>query len=97
MNVGEKINIGEPVYKIGSLFGWRGEGTHSPFPLRDTFVITDVSPVGTQQCDTDPVIWEWQYQVYYLRTPVNKGFLGETEIKTLIRATELQLLSEGDI
>mgnify|MGYP001160002199 CR=1 FL=1 len=89
---GEKICIGEPAYEVGSLFRW-SEDHPSVHP--DAFVITDVTPIGQQLGEYSPVDWEWQYQVHYLRTPVQKTFMGETEIKSLIKTTELQLLSKG--
>jgi hypothetical protein len=89
-SVDKKVYIGEPAFKMGSLFMWNLLGDESPF------VVTDASPVGVQQCDADPVVWEWQYRIHYLRCPIKTTFMGETEMKTLIRATELQLISEGD-
>ena len=62
-NNGEKICLGEPAYEVGSLFRWSvgtAKATHS------AFVLTDTSPVGFQDSDESPVVWEWQYQIHYL-------------------------------
>ena len=82
----EKIYIGQPAFKVGSLF----------LDYDAPFVVTDISPLGIQICEDDPMLWEWQYRLHYLQCPVKRTFMGETEMKSLIRATELQLISEGD-
>ena len=90
----DEISLGEPAYKVGSLFKWNEKTTGCE--ASSIFMLGEVYPVGLQQTESSPVIWDWQYRVFYIQCPIRSTFKGETEIKSLLNATELILISEGE-